>query len=89
MIAKATSRVDGNGRIVIPAHIRNALALNTGDTVNIEQDRTGRIVVTAAAERCCVCGSQVKEAHSLGITIGPGTKYVCAPCSIAIRKASK
>ena len=45
MKAQATSRVDGQGRIVIPGHIRKAANLAAGTIVTVDLDSDGTIRV--------------------------------------------
>ena len=42
-------RVDGTGRILIPAELRKKLGMSPGDTVTITEAPSGRIVVESAA----------------------------------------
>ena len=85
MKEKTTSRVDAQGRIVIPAHMRKALNLETGDEVTIGLDPSGTIHVESARDRCCLCG----KAAEIGVTIGPVRKTICRNCAAVIRKAVK
>lgn len=85
MKEKATSRVDAHGRIVIPAHIRKALSLETGDIVTIGLDPSGTIHVESERDRCCLCG----KAADTSVTIGSGRRAICRNCAGVIRKAVK
>ena len=90
MTAKATSRVDKMGRIVIPAHIRKELLLNTGTVVTIAVDSNGAMRVEPMNERrCSICGESVEAAHRIPVTVGPYEKFVCVHCANAISRAGK
>lgn len=85
MKANVTSRVDPQGRIMIPAHIRKELNLQPGDELGIDVDPFGTIHLESTKERCCLCG----EAADIPFTIGPYKKLICRNCGSAIRKAVK
>lgn len=88
MKAKATSRVDGQGRIVIPANIRNTLGLKTGSVVTVSLDHQGMIRVEPMYERrCAICGESVEAAHRVPVKIGPNEKDVCVACAKVIGRA--
>lgn len=90
MKVKATSRVDKQGRIVIPVQIRKELLLDTGSIVTIAMDHQGAIRVEPMNERrCSICGESVEAAHRIPITVGPNVKYVCVHCANAITMAKK
>jgi AbrB family transcriptional regulator, transcriptional pleiotropic regulator of transition state genes len=48
-------KVDGLGRIVIPAEIRDHFGLHVGDHLDIHIDGDA-IVLTSMVERCPLCG---------------------------------
>jgi transcriptional pleiotropic regulator of transition state genes len=48
-------RLDGLGRVVIPAEIRQLLGLRDGDAVDIEH-RDGVIVLRPLGDPCPTCG---------------------------------
>lgn len=85
MKAKATVRVDPQGRLMIPAHIRKELNLKPGDELGIDVDPFGTIHIESTKERCCLCG----ESAGVSVTIGPHKKRICGNCAAAIRKAVK
>lgn len=83
MKAKTTVRVDPQGRLMIPAHIRKELNLLPGDELSIDVDPFGTIRLESTKERCCLCG----ESAGVSVTIGPHTKHICRLCAAVIRKA--
>lgn len=85
MKAKASVRVDPQGRLMIPAHIRKELNLKPGDELGIDVDPFGTIRIESTKERCCLCG----EAADIPFNIGPYKKLICGNCAAAIRKAVK
>lgn len=90
MKAKATSRVDGQGRIVIPAKFRNEIGLKTGSVVTLTMDEGGTIRMEGMNERrCSICGESVEAAHRVPVKVGPYEKFVCVHCANVIGKAVK
>lgn len=80
---KQTYRIDPQGRIMIPVHIRKQLNLKPGSTVNI--DRDGRnIRIKLAQENCVICGKPVKASHAKTIQTADGEKVICDSCSKSI-----
>ena len=90
MKAKATSRVDGQGRIVVPANIRKELGLATGSVVTISLDNQGMIRVEPMNERrCAICGESVEAAHRVPVRVGHYEKNVCVNCAKIISQSGK
>ena len=86
MITKSTRRLDGQGRVILPAHIRKALNLTPESTVTIEMEADGSIRIRPTAERCCICGEGVAEKpYTQTIEIHNETKYVCAYCFAGLK----
>ena len=78
---KSTRRLDGQGRVILPAHIRKALNLSQDSTVTIEMEDDSSIRIRPAAERCCICGEGVTGAPFVQeITVRNETRYVCGYC---------
>lgn len=78
---KSTSRVDGQGRIVVPANIRKEMCLDTGSVVTLTLDDEGTCRVEAMTERrCSVCGKSVEAASRFQLK----GKYICNRCVKAI-----
>ena len=90
MKSKATSRVDGQGRIVVPANIRKDLGLKTGSIVTVTLDHQGMIRVEPMCERrCAICGESVEASHRVPVKVGPFEKDVCVRCAKIISQAEK
>lgn len=88
MKQKATSRVDGQGRIVIPVGVRKELNLKTGSVVTISLDDQGTILVEAMNERrCSLCGESVEASKRVPVKVGPYEKFVCVHCAKTISNA--
>lgn len=86
MKENVTSRVDPQGRMMIPVHIRKALDLQPGDELSVCVDQLdGTIIVASMKERCCLCG----ESAETSVTIGHRKKLICRNCASQIRKAVK
>lgn len=84
MATKTTRYVDDQGRIVLPAHIRTALNLASGNVVEVALEDDGTIRIRPTYERCCICGEGVEGQHRAEITVGTGKKFICYNCSQAI-----
>lgn len=86
MRTKSIRRLDGQGRVILPAHIRKQLNLSPDSAVTIDMTDDGRIVIAPAEDRCCVCGRSV---HGLpftqALTVGTQEKLVCAYCFASMR----
>lgn len=81
MRTKSTRRLDGQGRVILPAHIRKALNLSPESTVTIEMEDDGSIRIRPTEERCCICGEGVAGAPFVQeITVRNETRYVCGYC---------
>lgn len=90
MQTKETSRVDGQGRIVIPANVRKQIGLKTGCIVTITvDDETTFRVEAMSVRRCSICSESVEASNRIPITVGRGEKYVCPNCVKSIAKALK
>lgn len=79
MATAKTTRMDAQGRVILPPHIRKELNLNAGQLVTVSLDR-GTIKIRPAEERCALCGEVTKDKY----TIGPKAELVCANCAKAI-----
>jgi len=81
MKTKSTRRLDAQGRVILPSHIRKALSLTQNSAVTIDMREDGTILITPAEDRCCICGEGIAGApHTKTITVRNETKYVCAAC---------
>lgn len=82
-----TRFVDKQGRIIIPAHIRNDLNIGTGHTVTIEQEGKDSIRIRVVPDRCCICGDAVDNKRFTNVPVGSETKPVCFDCAQAVAKS--
>ena len=86
MTTKSTRLVDNQGRVIIPNHIRKALNVAPGNTVEVELDDDNNIRIRVIEERCCICGESVEGKHRAEIKVGPSAKFICYNCSQQIIK---
>lgn len=82
MAITKTTRMDAQGRVILPPHIRKELNLNAGHPVTVSLDG-GTIKIQPAEGRCVICGD---VAHDDGITLCKD-KRICKNCGLAIAKA--
>lgn len=87
MATKSNRYVDHQGRIILPAHIRQALNLGKGHAVEISLDDEGCIRIKPVLERCCVCGDAVSDKHHTEVKTENGDKFVCYECAQNIARA--
>lgn len=85
MKAKSIRRLDGQGRVILPAHIRKALDLAQDSTVTIDMTEDGEIRIKPAKERCCICSREVGE-DALPLS---GGKLVCHRCVEIIKEETE
>lgn len=86
---KTTRYLDQQGRIILPNHIRKALNLTAGKVVEIDMDTDGTVRIRATKERCALCGEGIEGVPHMTITVGTGTKHICAACAEQIKKEEK
>lgn len=86
MELKSTRYLDQQGRVIIPSYIRKALALHTGNCVEVTMSDDGTIRVRPTGERCSVCGEVMSKA-AVAISTDAGTKRICAKCAEQISTA--
>ena len=84
MATTKTTRMDAQGRVILPPHIRKELNLNAGQLVTVSLE-DGTIKIQPAKERCALCG----EAAETKYTIGPRAELICANCAKAIAATVK
>lgn len=77
MAVKSNRYVDPQGRVIIPSHIREALNLAPGNTVQIDLDDEGVIRIRPIKERCCVCGEAIDSKPHATVK----DKLVCYTCA--------
>ena len=83
MATVKTTRMDAQGRVIIPPHIRNELNLNAGQIVNVSLEK-GIIKIWTEEDRCIICGESVKGKHHAEITGGDTKKCVCSSCAFVL-----
>lgn len=84
-----TRRIDPQGRIMIPSHIRKALNLSPGQLVTVELGPDRIIQVKPAIERCVICGKTIKEPSDTTAVLGKDELNVCTECAKKIADAEK
>jgi transcriptional pleiotropic regulator of transition state genes len=67
-----TRKVDGLGRVVLPAELRAQLSIAAGDLVEISVDER-RVVLEKLEQRCVFCGATTELREF-------SKKLVCASC---------
>lgn len=86
MAVKTQRYLDAQGRIILPNHIRKALNLTAGKVVEIDMDSDGSVRIRPTTERCALCGEGLEGVPHTTITVGTGTKHICAACAEQIKK---
>lgn len=82
------TKMDAQGRVILPTHIRREMQLNPGQPLNVT--KTGdTIEIRPDAERCHFCGESVDHQQHTEVTIGPNTRLLCNKCAQAVSKAMK
>ena len=89
MAVKTQRYLDAQGRIILPNHIRKALNLTAGKVVEIDMDPDGTVRIKPTTERCALCGEGLEGVPHTTITVGTGTKYICASCAQQIRETEE
>lgn len=79
MATAKTTRMDAQGRVILPPHIRKELNLNAGQLVTVSLEG-GTIKIQPAEERCVFCGGSVHDQYMTGPL---GTK-ICKSCKAAL-----
>jgi AbrB family looped-hinge helix DNA binding protein len=82
MKANSIRRLDGQGRIILPAHIRKALNLSQDSAVTITL-KDGGILIKPAEERCCICGTLLEGNDGMKMESG---NRVCSRCVQIIKE---
>lgn len=91
-MSKSIKSLDGQGRVILPSHIRKALHLDSGSLLEIESNDDGTIRITPATERCAICENPLdKESAPLEVKVGAKgrTKRVCRWCCAAAATAAR
>ena len=76
-------RIDEQGRIIIPNHMRKDLNLAAGSLVEVGMDESKTITIRPTADNCCICGKSLEGQNALTIT---KTKSLCLDCAEAVAK---
>lgn len=87
MKAKAIRYIDQQGRIILPAYIRNALNLTAGRVVEVSMEADGSVRIVPTEERCALCGEGLEGIPHVAITVGSSTKRICAACQTQVKGA--
>lgn len=76
-------RIDDQGRIIIPNHIRKDLNLTAGSLVEVSMDEDKTITIKPTADNCCICGKSLEGKNTISVT---KTKTMCIDCAEAVAK---
>lgn len=76
MATAKTTRMDAQGRVILPPHIRKELGLSAGQLVSVTLER-GTIKIQPAEVRCAICGKATDD-QSLRIS---KTTHICKSCA--------
>lgn len=79
MATTKTTKMDAQGRVILPPHIRKELNLTAGQKVNVSLDN-GTITIRPAKEVCALCGNAAEDKYF----IGPNGSRICSGCAMAI-----
>jgi len=88
MKANSIRRLDGQGRVILPSHIRKRLNLAKNSAVTIDMTEDGVILIKPAEKRCAICGEIIKDEElfaPINFTMA-GEKYICSCCALDIRE---
>ena len=84
MATTKTTRMDAQGRVILPPHIRKEMNLTAGQLVTVSLEG-GTIKIQPTEERCAFCGEATKDQY----IIGPTEKRICRSCARAIATTVK
>lgn len=82
MATNKTTRMDAQGRVILPPHIRKEMKLNPGQRLTVALEGN-TITVRPAEERCSFCGAPAEDTY----TVGHKTTLICKSCARAIASA--
>ena len=71
-------RIDDQGRIIIPNHIRKDLNLVAGTVVEVDMTDDFTITVRPTAGNCCICGKSLEGKDTIRVT---DQKTLCFSCA--------
>lgn len=78
MATSKTTRMDAQGRVIIPPHIRKELNLHAGQQVTVSLEH-GAIKIQPAKDRCAFCGKAEEKYFN-----GPNGTRICRRCAVEI-----
>lgn len=78
MATSKTTRMDAQGRVILPPHIRKELNLHAGQQVTVSLER-GVIKIQPAKDRCDICGKADEKYF-----VGPNGTRICKRCAMEI-----
>lgn len=83
MNTKSIRRLDAQGRVILPSHIRKAMNLTESSVVEITMNEDSSVTIRPAEKRCCVCG---EKANGPGVIVQAmnGQKFICKECADVI-----
>lgn len=76
MATTKTTRMDAQGRVILPPHIRKELNLKAGQLVSVTLEG-GTITVRPAEMRCAICGHATDD-QSLSVS---EATHICKSCA--------
>lgn len=79
MATNKTTRMDAQGRVILPPHIRKELNLTSGQLVTVSLEG-GTIQIRPAEDRCELCG----ETPVNNFIIGHKVARICKNCAKTI-----
>ena len=79
MATSKTTRMDAQGRVIIPPHIRKELNLHAGQQVTVSLEH-GAIKIQPAKDRCAFCGKGDEKKYF----VGPDGTRICGRCAVKI-----
>ena len=85
MAKTKTVKLDAQGRVLIPPHIRMEMGLTTGQALEVDLDG-GFIRIQPAYDRCYLCGESGEHLNLTEFAIGPGRRLICNHCTNTISK---
>lgn len=81
MAVTATRYVDPQGRLILPAHIREAMNIGTGRVVEMTLEDDNTVRLRASEARCHLCGNSVEEKPHMASLFGSDRKNICRSCA--------
>lgn len=79
MATSKTTRMDAQGRVILPPHIRKELNLHAGQQVIVSLE-AGVIQIRPAEDVCALCGKPAKDEP----LISPSGVTICRSCAESI-----